>query len=342
MRSDTKLTIRDIAQMAGVSTQTVSRVINERPDVAPATRVAVQGVIDSVGFHPSAVARSLVHRRSRTIGVIISGLSYFGVGETLNGIAEESDEAGYGLLVKEIANAEVPEIGPVVEFMIARRVEGIIYAAPQLERNIERVQASLPAVRPPVVFLKCEPSERFVTIRIDNFGGSIQAVRHLIALGRRRIAHVSGPLDWYEARERRDAWCTTLLEAGMEPAPVASGDWTAASGASAFRQILDTVAGVDGVFVGNDQMALGVLHVASQCGIRVPDDLAVVGFDGVADAAEYSPPLTTVRQPIFELGRLAVRELLHEIDADGEPTEPRSLVLPTELIVRETAPALLP
>lgn len=338
MQRDDRLTIREIAKMAGVSTQTVSRVINGRPDVAPATRSAVQGIIDSVGFRPSDLARSLVHRRSQTIGVIIAGLGYFGVAETLHGITEESDLAGYGLLLKEIANADLSDVAPVVEFMIARRVEGIIYASPQLERNIEIVQSSLPETRPPIVFLKCEPSDRFVTIRIDNYGGALEAVRHLVKLGRRRIGHISGPLGWFEARERRDGWRDGLREAVLATASMTEGDWTATSGAAACHEILRLDPDVDAIFVGNDQMALGVLHVAAQRGIRIPDDLAVVGFDDVSDAAEFSPPLTTVRQPIFELGRLAVRELLLQIHEDGASSKPRAVVLPTELVVRETAP----
>ena len=147
--------------MSGVSTQTVSRVINKRPDVSQETRAAVERLIAETGFQPSAVARSLVQRRSQTLGVIVAGLRYFGVAQTLNGITEEAQAAGYGVLLKEIESTDTVDIGPVIEFMIAHRVEAIIFATPQLGTNISKVRSELPAASPPVIFLKSEPSPQF-------------------------------------------------------------------------------------------------------------------------------------------------------------------------------------
>ena len=193
--------------MCGVSTQTVSRVINKRPDVSVATRTAVEAAIASVGFQPSAVARSLVQRRSQTLGVIAAGLHFFGVAQTLNGIAEASEEAGYALLLKEVDGAGEVDILPVMDFFIGQRVDGIIFAAPDVGRNLS---ASLPAASPPMIFLKSDHSTGLPTIAIDNLGGARLATEHLIGLGRRRIAHVAGPLSWLEARDRRDAWLESL------------------------------------------------------------------------------------------------------------------------------------
>lgn len=328
--------------MTGVSTQTVSRVINKRPDVSPETRRAVEAVIAEVGFQPSAVARSLVQQRSQMIGVIAAGLRFIGVAQTLNGIAERSEASGYALVLKELASFEVPDIVPVVDFLVAHRVEGIIFAPPQLGDNIRHVQEQLPPSCPPVVFLKTDPSDAFTTIGIDNVGGGRLATDHLVALGRRRIAHLAGPLDWSEAEDRRDGWLGGLRAAGLEPGPVDAGDWSSASGAEAFERMLERESGIDAVFAANDQMALGVLHVAHRRGIRVPDDLAVVGFDGLPEAALFTPSLTTLRQPLQELGRLAVDQLLTAVDQDPDETEVRSVMLPTELIVRESAPAAEP
>lgn len=324
--------------MTGVSTQTVSRVINKRPDVAPATRAAVEAAIAEVGFHPSAVARSLVQRRSNMIGVLAAGLRYFGVAQTLNGISEQVESAGYSIILKELAAFEVPDIVPVIESLVAHRVEGIIFASPQLELNVRHAQEQLPPSCPPIVFLKAEPSSDFTTIGIDNRDGGRQATEHLIRLGRRRIGHLAGPLEWMEARDRRDGWIEALEVAGLARGPLACGNWSSESGVRAFAEILEVDPTIDGLFVANDQMALGALHVAFRRGIRIPDDLAVVGFDGLPEAAEFNPSLTTIRQPLRELGKLAVDELIARIEERPGRGAGSALTLPTELIVRDSAP----
>lgn len=325
--------------MCGVSTQTVSRVINKRPDVSQRTREAVEAAIASVGFQPSEVARSLVQRRSQMIGVVATGLRYFGVAQTLNGIAEESEASGYVLLLKELPGSGKVDILPVIEFLIAHRVEGIIFAAPELGGNIDSAVGQLPATTPPIVFLKTESAAGISTIVIDNYGGARQATSHLLSLGRRRIAHIAGPVGWHEAEHRQEGWRDAIVAAGLVPGPVVSGNWSSASGAAAFERLLELDPGLDAVFAGNDQMALGLLHVAHRRGIAIPDDVPVVGFDGLDESAEFTPSLTTVAQPLRELGRLAVQELLAAVnDETGHPAA-RALTLAAELVVRESAPA---
>ena len=324
--------------MCGVSTQTVSRVINKRPDVSPETRATIEAVIASAGFQPSAVARSLVQRRSRTIGVVVAGLKYFGVAQTLTGITEESDASGYGLLLKELASYDNIEVGRIVEFLLGHRVEGIIFVAPEMG-NVAALETLLPASYPPVVFLKSDPSPAFSSIVIDNDGGARLATDHLIALGRGRIGHLTGPLAWHEARARHDGWRDALRDAGIDAGPLVHGNWSSASGELAFDQMLELAPDLDAVFAGNDQMALGILRAANRRGMAIPDDLAVVGFDGVVEAAQFTPSLTTVSQPLGELGQLAVRELLGILDDETGRVTARSQTLATELIVRESAPA---
>jgi LacI family transcriptional regulator len=336
------VTIKEIARMCGVSVQTVSRVINRRPDVSPETRAAVEAAIAQVGFQPSAVARSLVQRRSYTLGTIAAGLRYFGVGQTLNGITEESEAQGYALLLKEIPGTGLDDLMPIIEFLMARRVEGIIFAAPDFGENLTELRARLPLAAPPMVFLKSEPSRSFTTILIDNHGGSRAATSHLIALGRRRIAHLAGPLDWHEARDRQQGWRDAIRDAGVTAGPVVEGDWTSESGALAFERILEQDPAIDAVFVANDQMALGVLHVLHERGIDVPGRVAVVGFDGMDEGAFFTPSLTTVRQPLRELGQLAVRELLATLGEPPGRIVAHALTLATELVVRDSAPAPTP
>ena len=334
-----RVTIREIARMCGVSVQTVSRVINRRPDVSPETRAAVEAAIAQVGFQPSAVARSLVQRRSYTLGVIAAGLRYFGVAQTLNGITEESEAQGYALLLKEIPNGDLDGLMPIVEFLMAHRVEGIIFAAPDLGENLSELRARLPMAAPPMVFLKSEPSRAFTTILIDNYGGSRAATAHLAALGRRRIAHLAGPLAWHEARDRHQGWQDAVDHARVEAGPVMEGDWSSASGAAAFAGILEQDPTIDAVFAANDQMALGALHTLNARGIAVPDQIAVVGFDGMDEGEFFSPSLTTVRQPLRELGHLAVREILSTVGDPSARRPVRALTLATELVYRESAPA---
>jgi DNA-binding LacI/PurR family transcriptional regulator len=333
-----RITIKEIARMCGVSTQTVSRVINKRPDVSPETRATIEAVIASAGFQPSAVARSLVQRRSRTIGVVVAGLKYFGVAQTLTGITEESDASGYGLLLKELASYDDIEVGRIVEFLLGHRVEGIVFVAPEMG-NVAALETILPASYPPVVFLKSDPSPAFSSIVIDNGGGARLATDHLIALGRRRIGHLTGPLAWHEARARHEGWRDSLRDAGIDAGPLVHGNWSAASGELAFDRMLERAPDLDAVFAGNDQMALGILRAANRRGMAIPDDLAVVGFDGVLEAAQFTPSLTTVSQPLGELGQLAVRELLGILDDETGQVTARSQTLATELIVRESAPA---
>jgi LacI family transcriptional regulator len=337
-----RITIKEIARMCGVSTQTVSRVINNRPDVSPGTRAAVEAAIAATSFQPSAVARSLVHRRSQTLGVVVAGLRYFGVAQTLNGITEEAQASGYGVLLKEIDSTEDVDIVPVIDFMVAHRVDGLIIAAPQIGANIATFRAQLSGASPPVVFLKSEASPGHTTIVIDNRGGAMLATRHLVALGRRRIAHVAGPSLWREAADREEGWRAALQEAGLEPGPIVPGTWSAESGASALEAVLEQDPDVDGIFVANDQMALGVLRAANDRGIAVPLDLAVVGFDGLDEGAHFTPSLTTIVQPLREIGELGVREAIAATSGpDGDSLDGvlvRAHVLATTLVVRESAP----
>lgn len=338
-----RVTIKEIAAITGVSVQTVSRVLNKRPDVSPATRQLVEAAIEEHGFRPNAVARSLVNRRSRMLGVIASGLAYVGVGQMLTSIADEAEASGYSIILKELAGFDAPDIVPVIELLLEHRVEGIIFAGPQMVSNVRHVQEQLPAARPQIVFLKSDPSPRFTTIGIDNIAAARLATEHLLALGRRRIAHIAGPLDWREARDRRDGWQAALSDAGLATGPVAAGDWLAGSGVTALEAILDQAPEIDGLFAASDLMALGAIQVAHRRGLRIPDDLAIVGFDGLEEAAHFTPSLTTVLQPLTEMGRAAVRELLTGFEGDGgeAPAPVRTLVLPTTLVYGESAPALL-
>ena len=335
-----KITIKDIARICNVSTQTVSRVLNKRPDVSQQTREAVERTIAELGYQPSALARSLVQQQSYTLGVIVAGLKYLGVSQTLHGITEQCEESGYALLLKELPRFDVADIAPIIDSLIAHQVGGIIFAAPELNDNVRRAQAQLPATCPPVLFVKSQPHPRYITVNIDNYHGARSAVEYLLGLGRRRIGLISGPLEWLEARQRWQGWADAMEASGaaVTAEQWEAGSWSSASGEDAFARLLQCYPQLDAVFVSNDQMALGVLHYAYRHGLRIPDDLAVIGFDDLAEAAQFCPALTTVRQPLRELGRLAVQTLLDQFASDEQPAG-REVVLQTELVVRDSTPA---
>lgn len=336
-----KVTIKDIAKMCGVSTQTISRVINKRPDVSPETREAVEKAIAEMGYQPSALARSLVQQRSYTLGVITAGLKYVGVSQTLNGITEQCEASGYALLIKELPRFDTPNIVPVIESLISRHVEGIIFAAPELNDNVKIVQAQLPSFCPPILFLKSHANSHYPTISIDNHGGARKAVEYLLSLGRRKIGLITGPLEWLEARQRKQGWEDALKDAGESPSGQkwALGNWSSASGEAAFAELIQKYHQMDAVFASNDQMALGVLHYAHEHDIRVPEDLAVVGFDDLTEAAFFTPALTTITHPLRELGILAVKTLLAQIEGADSKMSGKALTLETELIIRKSTPA---
>lgn len=333
-----KVTIKDIARMCNVSTQTISRVINKRPDVSPETRELVESAIAEMGYRPSALARSLVQQRSYTLGVIIAGLRYVGVSQTLNGITEECEASNYALLIKELPRFDTPNIVPVIESLIARHVEGIIFAAPELNENVKIIQSQLPSFCPPIVFLKSRPNPNYASICVDNYGGARKAVEYLLSSGRRHIGLITGPLEWLEARQRKQGWEDALANVGVSAGPQkwSLGNWSSASGESAFAELVQKYPQMNALFSSNDQMALGALHYCHTNGIRVPEDLAIVGFDDLTEAAYFTPALTTVTHPLREMGNLAVKTLLAQIDGN---TEPENVVtLQTELVVRASTP----
>jgi LacI family transcriptional regulator len=337
-----KATIKDIAKMCNVSTQTVSRVMNKRPDVSSETRAAVEKAIAEMGYQPSALARSLVQQRSYTLGVITAGLKYIGVSQTLNGITEQCESSGYALLIKELRRFDTPNIVPVIESLIAHQVEGIIFAAPELNENIKIAQAQLPPFCPPIIFLKSQATPNYTTISVDNYGGARKVVEYLISVGRRKIGLITGPLEWLEARQRRQGWEDALKSVGQVGFELnwTQGNWSSSSGESAFAELIQKFPDMDAVFVSNDQMALGVLHYINAHGIRVPQDIAVVGFDDLAEAAYYSPSLTSVTHPLRELGILAVKTLLEQIEGKEVQHFGKAFTLKTDLLIRDSTPRL--
>ncbi len=337
-----RVTIKQVAREAGVSTQTVSRVLNNRPDVAPETRKRIQQVIERLGYHPSHIARSLIRGRSFTLGVVGYGLEYFGPSRTLSGIEQQANDMGYTLLLVIIRRPEEQNVKKILRDMISHHVEGIIWAVPEIASNREWTLKEVHKLTVPVVFLTMQPRSKQTIVAVDNRSGGQMATKHLLDQGCQYIGLITGPLDWWEARQRKLGWQIALKNRGIsiDRRLIFEGDWSAISGERGLIQLLEKQKRIDGVFACNDQMALGVLKAARKMGRNVPGDLAVVGFDDIPEAAYFYPPLSTVRQDMVELGHCAVRELGHILEAgrqDHMIDEQRAVFLQPELIVRESS-----
>ncbi|HEX2405403.1 MAG TPA: LacI family DNA-binding transcriptional regulator, partial [Acidimicrobiia bacterium] len=205
--SSHRVTIKDVAALSGVSTQTVSRVINNRPDVAPGTRKRIEDAIATLGYSPSAVARTLVARRSNAIGVLLAGMGYTGTVETLRGIIDESANLGLTVLIAELPEGDsLDDPRPAVSALVERHVDGIIMSVPAVGHAVDRIKAVLPDRHEPVVFVKAGVSDRHSSVLVDNAAAVEEVVDHLVSIGRTRIGHISGPASWHEARDRREGW----------------------------------------------------------------------------------------------------------------------------------------
>ena len=335
-----RATIKQVASAAGVSTQTVSRVINERPDVSPETRRQVQGIIEKLDYKPSALARSLIRQRSYTLGVVTAGLKYIGPSRTLNGIADKADELDYMLLMKELDNFGENRIEDVIDSLLSRQVDGILWVAPEIGDNHAWVEERMDKIPVPVLFVAMRPREGISSVSTDNFQGAVVAIRHLLDCGRKKIGHISGPLTWWEADERKRGWREMLCAAGIDTSEqrCVEGNWSSSSGEQAFNQLLESFPDMEAVFVANDQMALSVLRETIRRGISVPEQLAVIGFDNIPESAYFYPSLTTISQDLQLLGGEAVQRIVEMIQArqDNQPVIAQSRFIQPTLVVRES------
>jgi LacI family transcriptional regulator len=301
----------------------------------------VGAVIDRLGYQPSNLARSLIQGRSCSVGVVGSGLKYFGPASSISAIEERANILGYSLLLTLVRQPETNEVEQILSDMLSRHVDGIVWAVPEIEHNRDWIVNYLPQIPVPVVFLSMQPRAGLSVIEFDNRGGGRMAAQHLLARGYRNIGLITGPLDWWAARQRMLGWQEALEEAGSPSQKdlIVEGDWSPASGELALFRLLEMRPDVEAVFACNDQMALGALKAAGFKGLKVPGDLAVIGFDDVPEAAFFCPPLTTIRQDMAALGYCAMKELSRRMNAiiEGNPgVEPDTIWIQPQLVIRES------
>lgn len=324
--------IRDVARMAGVSYQTVSRVLNDSPSLRPETRQRVLEVIEQLGYRPNQAARALVTSRSGVIGVLVaSRAAAYGVQTIVYEIEDAANESGYRVAVAT-CGSDVASVEHAVDQFIGQAVEAIVVVAPQA-RVFDLLTARPLGI--PFVMLDSERRDAVHSVSVDQYEGARLATRHLIELGHERILHLAGPQDWIEADARMRGYLREVADRELPVRSPVLGEWTAEFGYRAGRELLHR-AEFTAVFCSNDQMALGLLHAFHEAGIRVPADVSVIGFDDIPDAEHYWPPLTTIRQDFPEVGRRAVALVLAQLA--GESVGPSEPIRP-QLVLRASTGA---
>ncbi|GAB3816900.1 LacI family DNA-binding transcriptional regulator [Micromonospora zhanjiangensis] len=303
----------DVARLAGVSHQTVSRVLNGHPNVREQTRLRVQAAIAELGYLPNRAARALVTGRSQVIGVVAQNTTLFGPASLLAALEQTAAEEGFAVSVGSVRSLDHRSISEVVERHLAHRVAGIVVIAPveSAGEALEHLPRDVP-----LVTVDGDPRRPVPLVTVDQVAGARAATQHLLDAGHRTVWHVSGPSDWFDSAGRIEGWREALRTAGVEVPPLMAADWSAASG---YRcgQMLARMPEATAVFTANDHVALGVLRALHEHGRRVPRDISVVGFDDVPEAAYFIPPLTTVRPDFDAVARASLRLLLAQIESNG-------------------------
>jgi DNA-binding LacI/PurR family transcriptional regulator len=325
--------MRDVARLAGVSHQTVSRVLNGEESVRPAVRQRVEAAIAQLGYRRNASARALASRRTMNLGVLSTGTSQYGPSQTLFAIADTARLAGYATVLITLTDTGRPAMRAAFEQLTRDLVDGIIVLAPlaAAANAAESIDVDVP-----LVMFEPGLDNGTTMISVDEGLGARLATRHLLDLGHRTVHHVSGPDGWLGSLARVNGWREEVSAAGRVAPPPLVGDWTAGSGYEAGRAIAQDP-DVTALFVANDQMALGVLAALADAGRAVPGDVSVVGFDDTPESALFRPALTTVALDFAEVGRRCVRRLL-QLVAGGSPLEPDPPIRP-QLVVRESTSA---
>jgi DNA-binding LacI/PurR family transcriptional regulator len=320
----------DVARLAGVSSQTVSRVANGLSNVETATRERVLSAMGTVGYFPNSAARALKTGRFKSIGVIMFTLSSFGNMRTLDAIATASAQAGYSITLIPVTLPTQGAVAGAFNRLSEQAVDGVVII---IEAHVlDRADITVPPGLP-VVIIDSDAGSRYAVVDTDQATGPREATQHLLDLGHRTVWHVAGPAGSYSAWRRTESWRATLADAGIEAPPVLVGDWSTESGYQhgvTLRERDDVTA----VFAANDQMALGIMRAMHEVGRDIPASFSIVGFDDTEESGSFWPPLTTIRQHFGEVGRLCIEKLLHEIDT--MTNEIGTTIVPTELIVRKS------
>jgi DNA-binding LacI/PurR family transcriptional regulator len=320
----------DVAKLAGVSHQTVSRVINDSTQVRPETKQRVLAAMRQLDYRPNPAARALVTGRSGTLGVVSFDTTLYGPASTLFAIEQAAHAAGYFITIVSLLVLDRTSVLGAVERLRVQGVDGILVITPQ--EGAADALVNLPSDVPLVAVEAGRPNS-VPLVAVDQFAGAVSATQLLLDLGHRTVWHVAGPRDFLEAQQRVDGWRATLQAAGSEVPELLVGDWSPRSGYRIGQQLAED-RDVTAIFVANDQMALGVLRALHERGREIPREVSIVGFDDIPESQYFMPPLTTVRQDFSEMGRSSLRLLLELMQNTGQP--PQRLTIAPELVVRRS------
>lgn len=336
-----KVRIEDVAVAAGVSTQTVSRVLNNRPEVLPGTRQKVLAAMETLGYEPSLFARGLAGNKSHIVGMIAEDLSEPMMAHFIAAVELETKKHGYFLLVSSNVNPN-PEQPIHARMFASSHVDGLLFSRLGVGEQEKAYLQELLAHKIPLVALGDWPDVQGIlsSVGLDEVDGGYQATRHLLGLGHRRIGMITGPLGNSAARSRAQGYEQALLEFGVSPEAnlVVEGDWTFGSGFTAAQRLIGQRSDLSAVFCQNDRMAIAAMQALQQSGRNIPGDVSVIGFDDIPDAAYTNPPLTTMHQSADEIGRQAASLLLKTIEESDTPLQ--RVEIKTALVERGSCRAL--
>jgi DNA-binding LacI/PurR family transcriptional regulator len=329
--AQSRATLRDVAVLAGVSHQTVSRVVNSDERVRPVTRQRVEAAIAELDFRPNAIARFMATGSTRTFTCLAPNLTDYTFARIIEGAEHEARRAGYYLLSASAADEDA--FATLVDQLVdSQRTEGLLVINPYADGRHHHLPDDVPTV-----FVGARPREEAVdSVALDDEGAARIATEHLLSLGHRRIATICGPMSEDCSQDRLAGYQAALAAAGLtiDSDLIVEGDWSATSGHEAFQRLVRLPEPPTAIFAQNDRMAIGVLRAAREAGLHVPDDLAVIGVDDMPLASYFDPPLTTMRQDLVEIGCQAAHLLIRAVENPG--AERQHLRLPAELIVRES------
>jgi len=330
------VTIKQVAESAGVSIQTVSRVLNNRPDVSPETRQRVQQIISDLRYHPFAIARGLASKRTYTLGLIASDFSDYWFSQVVTGAEIEAHEHGYFFMLGSTGYDPLEE-PKFLRLLRQRHVEGFLFVRASRPNDLEHLSNLQKSGIPIVTTGFYLPLAEFGIVEVDNVRGGRRATQYLIELGHSQIAMITGPTDWKSVSDRTQGYLQALDSANITPNPdliVHGENWLHRSGYDAAKELLRKKQRFTALFAQNDRIARGAIHALREAGLRVPQDVSTVGYDDIPEAEFSDPPLTTIGQPMQEVGKAATRLLIKMIE---DPTSiPQQMLFDPELVIRSS------
>ncbi len=316
-------TMLDVAKLSGVSYQTVSRVINDHPYVSKETRQRVQAAIDTLGYRPSKAATKLASKSSKIIATVLYGSWLTGLAEIALNVELAAKTSGFDVILINITEPR-KQLVEALENVKAWAVDGIILIIPVQGLSFEEVRAICEDI--PFVFIDAHQAEDTPSVVIDEAYGTQELVKHLIHLGHRQFGEITGPMDWFNAQVRHQACVQAFMAHGIEPPMHLEANWTVSGGYRAAKKLLTDQPSFTAIIAANDSMALGAMRALSEAGLALPQDVSVVGFDDIPEAAYFTPPLTTVRRNLIQLGVTGFEYLMQRMDEIDAPQQ--QIILP--------------